>query len=52
MAKENLHVDQLLHLKPTAADIFYPTVLSYEEIRESANDEETRKDKYVMRGVA
>ena len=43
MAKENLHVEQLLRLKPTNADLFYPTVPSYEEVIEGANDEETRK---------
>ena len=43
MAKENLHVDQLLQLKPTVVDLFYPTVPSYEEVIEGANEEETRK---------
>ena len=43
MAKENLHVDQLLRQKPTAADLFYPTVPSYEDVIEEANEEETRK---------
>ena len=43
MAKENLHVDQLLQLKPTLADFFYPTVQSYEEVIEGVNEEETRK---------
>ena len=42
MANENLHVDQLLRLKPTVADLFYPTVRSYEEVIEGAN-EDTRK---------
>ena len=42
MAKENLHVDQLLRLKPIDSDLFYPTVPSYEEVIERANDEETR----------
>ena len=42
-AKENLHVDQLLQLKPTVADLFHPTVPSYEKIIEGANKEETRK---------
>ena len=40
MAKENLHVDQLLRLKPTAADLFYP---SYEDVIEETNEEKTRK---------
>ena len=43
MAKENLHVDQFVRLTPTAADLFYPTVPSYEEAIEGANDGETRK---------
>ena len=43
MAKENLHVDQLLRLKPTAADLFYPTVPSYEDVIEGTHEEETRK---------
>ena len=43
MAKENLHVDQLLQLKPTLVDLFYPTVPSYEEVIEGVNEEETRK---------
>ena len=43
MAKENLIVDQSLRLKPTPADLIYPTVPSYEDIVEEANDEESRK---------
>ena len=43
MAKKNLHLDQLLRLKPTLADLFYPTVPSYEDVIEGANEEETRK---------
>ena len=43
LAKENLHVDQLSRLKPTAADLFYPTVPSYEDVIEGTNKEETRK---------
>ena len=43
MAKEKLIVDQLLRVKPTPADLFYPTVPSYEDIVEGANDEESRK---------
>ena len=43
MAKEKLHLDQILRLKPTAADLFYPTVPSYEEIIEGANNKETCK---------
>ena len=43
MAKENLHVDQLLRLKPTAADLFYPTVPSYEDVIGGTHEEETRE---------
>ena len=43
MAKENLYVDQLLHFKPTAADLLYPTVPSYEEVIEGASDAESHK---------
>ena len=43
MAKENLIVDQVLRLKPTPADLFYPTVPSYEDIVEGSNDEERRQ---------
>ena len=43
MEKKNLHVDQLLRHKPTAANLFYPTVPSYEDVIERANDEEFRK---------
>ena len=43
MAKENLIVDQLLRLKLTNTDLFYPTVPSYEDTIEGANDKETRK---------
>ena len=31
MAKENMHVDQLLRLKPTIHDLFYPRIPIYQE---------------------
>ena len=43
MAKENMHVDQLLRLKPTANDLFYPTIPTYEERIENSSKEEERK---------
>ena len=43
MAKKNINVDQLVRQKPTAADLFYPTVPSYEEVKEGASDTENQK---------
>ena len=43
MAKENMHADQLLRLKPTSADLFYPTIPTYGERIENSNEEEDRK---------
>ena len=43
MAKENMHVDQLLHLKPNVKDLFYPTIPTYEERKENSYEEEDRK---------
>ena len=43
MAKENMHVDQLLRLKPTPNDLFYPTIPTLEKRVENANEEEERK---------
>ena len=42
-AKKNIHVDQLLRLKPTPNDLFYPTIPTFEERVENANEEEARK---------
>ena len=43
MAKESMHVDQLLRLKPTPNDLFYPTIPTFEEGVKNANEEEARK---------
>ena len=43
MAKENLHVDQLPILKPTANDLFYPIMPTFEERVENASEDEERK---------
>ena len=45
MAKENMHVDHLLHLKPTPNDLFYPTFPTYEERIENSSEEEEIKEK-------
>ena len=45
MAKENMHVDQLLRLKPTANDLFYPIMPTFEERVENASEDEERKRK-------
>ena len=41
--EKNLQVDQLLRLKPTEADLFYPTVRSYKVLIENASDDENLK---------
>ena len=43
MAKENMHLDQLLHTKPTAVNLFYPAIPQYEERKGNSNEEEDRK---------
>ena len=43
MSKENMHVDQLLHLKPTANDLFDPTFSTIEERIEDSNEQEEKK---------
>ena len=43
MAKENMHVDLLLRLKPTANDLFYPIMPTLEERIENKSEEENRK---------
>ena len=43
MAKENMHVDRLLRLKPTANNLFYPIMPTYEERIETTSEEENRK---------
>ena len=43
MAKENMHVDLLLRLKPAINDLFYSSRPTFEERVENANEEEERK---------
>ena len=43
MAKENMHVDLLLRLKPTANDPFNPIMTTLEERIENTSEEENRK---------
>ena len=43
MAKENMHVDLLLRIKPTANDLFYPIMPTLEERVEHTSEEENRK---------
>ena len=43
MARENMHVDLLLRLKPTANDLFYPIMPTSEETVENTSEEENRK---------
>ena len=43
MENKNMHVDQLLRLKPTINDLFYPTIPTYEERQEISNEEADRK---------
>ena len=43
MAKEIMHVDLLLRLKPTANNLFYPIMPTLEERIENTSEEENRK---------
>ena len=43
MAKENMHVDLLLRLKPTANDLFYPIMPTLGERIENTSEKENRK---------
>ena len=43
MTKENMHVDLLLRIKPTANDLFYPIMPTLEERVENTSEEENRK---------
>ena len=43
MAKENMHVDLLRRLKPTVNDLFYPSMPTFEERVDNANEEEEIK---------
>ena len=42
MVKENMHVDQLLSLKPTINDLFYPMIPTYEKRIQSSSEEGER----------
>ena len=43
MARDNLQVDKLLKLKPTRAELFYPTLPTYEEAFDGETEEEKRQ---------
>ena len=43
MAKENMHVDQLFRLKPTANDHFFPIMPTFEDRVGNASEDEHRK---------
>ena len=43
MARDNLLIDKLLKLKPTRAELFYPTLPIYEEPFEGEPDDEQRQ---------
>ena len=43
MARENMHVDLLLRLKPTTNDVFYPIMPTLEERIANTSEEENRK---------
>ena len=43
MAKENMHLNQLLRLKPTPNDLFYPIMPTFEERVENASEDEESK---------
>ena len=43
MARDNLQVDKLLKLKPTSAELFYPTLPTYEEPFEGETGDEDRQ---------
>ena len=52
MARDNLIVDKLLRLKPTRAELFYPTLPTYEDPFEGENlDEEQGKQRNEKRKV-
>ena len=45
MARENLQVDKVLRLKSTRAELFFPTLSTYEEPFEGeTNDEERQRE--------
>ena len=43
MARDNLQVDKLLKLKPTRAELFYPTLPAYEDALEGETEDEERQ---------
>ena len=43
MARDNLVVDKLLRLKPTRAELFYPTLPTYEDPFEGETEDEERQ---------
>ena len=43
MARDNLVVDKLLKLKPTRAELFYPTLPTYEDAFEGETEDEERQ---------
>ena len=43
MARDNLVVDKLLKLKPTKAELFYPTLPTYEDAFEGETEDEERQ---------
>ena len=43
MARDNLQVDKLLKLKPTRAELFYPTLPTYEDALEGETEDEERQ---------
>ena len=43
MARDNLVVDKLLKLKPTQAELFYPTLPTYEDAFEGETEDEERQ---------
>ena len=44
MVKENLKMDKLLLVKPTAADLFYPAMPSFKEARPNESEESRKRD--------
>ena len=46
MAEENINVEQLLRINPTAGDLFYLTESTYEECIENTNGKKRENKKY------
>ena len=51
MAKENMHVDLLLRIKPTANDLFYPIMPTLEERVENQVRRKIEREKYGTKDV-